>query len=183
MRTSWIVGAALVTCAAVCPVSSFAEPEATTSATLEFKGLVVGQAVTTQQIQSTLGISCGAGANQMQVCNGQGTILGYSGSFNVVVGPDGILDRIDIRLNQIHYADVADAFHKKFGPPTSIDHSTVQNKFGAKFENEHVVWGDLNGVALVLRKYAGGLDKSSVTFSTKRDRDLLSRGMKKSNDL
>ncbi|WP_233884539.1 hypothetical protein [Paraburkholderia flagellata] len=155
---------------------------ATTSAPLEFKGLVVGQTVTTQQVQSTLGIKCGIGANQMQVCNGQGTILGYPASFNVVVGSDGILDRIAIRLDSGHYAAVADAFHKKFDPATAIDHSTVQNRYGAAFENERVVWGDLNGETLMLRKYAGRLDTSSVWFSTKRDRELFSE-KKNSNDL
>jgi hypothetical protein len=181
MRTSRIAGAALLTCAAIYSAGSFAEGAAT-SAPLEFKGLAIGQAVTTQQIESTLGISCSAGAHQMQVCNGQGTVLGYPASFNVVTGADGILDRIAIRLDSDHYAAVAEAFHKKFDPATSVEHSPVQNRYGAKFENETVVWGDANGIALMIRKYADRIDKSTIMFSTKRGRDLLG-GTKKSDDL
>ncbi len=54
-----------LTVALVAPVSALA---------FDFKGITIDAYATPEQVLEKLGVKCGAGANSMQVCNGNITI-------------------------------------------------------------------------------------------------------------
>jgi hypothetical protein len=61
------------------------------------------------------------------------------------------------------YATVKAAFVGKFGAPTSSHVNQVQNRMGAKFDDETLTWS--NGVsAIELRQRASDLDTSAFSI-------------------
>jgi hypothetical protein len=62
---------------------------------LDFKGLVVGSAMEQASVERALGIKCDSdGIGQRIICNGVSTIVDSPAKVNVVIGPDGVLDRM-----------------------------------------------------------------------------------------
>jgi hypothetical protein len=141
---------------------------------LDFKGIAVGEPATAELVLDKLGVKCGAGASGMQVCNGAVTIARESAKMNLVINAAGIVQRIDLSLSPQAFEVVAPLLIEKFGPPAKTDRSEVQNRLGAKYEQVIHLWREGDAEALY-RRYAGSLDSSSLYFSTKEDRDLLSK--------
>lgn len=170
------------------------------AAPLEFKGLVLDAPTTPEQVVDALrtecdvlgkpcdetwqrihdkaAVSCGAGANQMQVCNGQTSIAGNRAEANVVIGPDGRLQRIWLTISAYSHDETLEALKQKYGSPKSSQRSTVRNGFGAPFNQLETVWHGDGGQILTVSRYAASTDKSSIFFSTKADRETLSRAMR-----
>lgn len=163
---------------------------------LELKGLMLGGEVTTAQVEQSLAtpceqfgkpcdetwkgihdhmkVSCGDGSDGVKVCNGMTTIAGVSADANVVIGSDGRLQRIFLTVGSDSFDVIADELSKKFGRPSTVKHSVVQNGFGATYAQVEFVWQRVNGLSVLLTKYASDVDHSTIYFSTKQDRQLMS---------
>lgn len=110
---------------------------------LEFKTLVIGAPTTPEQVEAALTpcgmtgdpcdalakkilemlpVKCGRGANGMQVCNGSTTIAGTITQVNVVIGSDGLLQRIHLTFSDYGYEDVHQALTHKFGAAQKVSH-------------------------------------------------------------
>lgn len=166
---------------------------------LDFKGLVVGAPATPQQVEEALAIpcgvsfgsepakctdldkmiqekqkvSCGAGGNGMQICNGTTTIAGTHAEVNLVIGSNGTIQRIHLTFGDIGYDDARQALVAKFGAPQKVSHPTLQNGFGANFRQEESFWTGAHGAQMLLSQYAADVDHSSLYISTQADRDLM----------
>lgn len=163
-----------------------------TAADLAFKGLALDSAVTPVQVVESLkvpceqagktcdefwqkmhdkmAVSCGTGYGSKQICNGRTTIAGEKATANVVIGPDGRLERVWLTISNYAYETVLAELTKKYGTPSSVKRYGVQNGFGAAFTQVDSVWNGENGQRLVVSKYAGNTDESTVYFGTRADR-------------
>jgi hypothetical protein len=63
-----------------------------------------------------------------------------------------------------YYTFLRDNLVAKFGPPTSKSTRDLQNRVGAHFVGESLLWD--NGVSSIqLEEYSGDLDSSSIDFT------------------
>lgn len=152
--------AALALCALCCSSNAF-----------ELKGLTLGSPTTPAQVHSLMGVPCGVGANDMQVCNGPASIGGVWGDANIVISPSGKLQRISLLFDANSFESLAEAFVEKYGK-ASIQRSTVQNGFGAKFERVDMAWTQKNGNRIDMSKNASRAGRAYIGFSTPEDRKL-----------
>jgi hypothetical protein len=172
---------------------------------LEFKGLVMEAEVSTEQVESSLkvpceqfwktcdeswqrihdqtAVKCGNGHKGAKVCNGQTSIAGARADVNVVIGPDGRLQRILLTVSANSYEIVLSELAKKYGPASSVRSYRVQNGFGASFAQVDSAWQGANGQKLRVSRYASTLDKSTVHFSTRADEAWMSGRASISSDL
>jgi hypothetical protein len=74
------------------------------------------------------------------------------------------------------------AFVEKYGPPTKQSENLIQNRLGAKFQNEELRWvGDR--VQIILNKYARQITEGEAVFRTKEwDMYLQQQYEKKTGD-
>jgi len=160
---------------------------------LEFKGLQLGQVTAPSEVVKQLrtdeaqklcgradgpcadlvNISCGAGNDGIQVCNGKTTIVGNMADLNAVIGADGRLQRIFLTFSNDSYDEVHSALLQKYGKPSSVKKYRVQNGFGAQFVQVDTIWRRAGGLKLRLSLYGASTDDSVVYFSTKADDDML----------
>jgi len=175
------------------------------AADLEFKGLALDSVVTPAQVVESLkvpceqagrtcdefwqkmhdqmAVSCGTGYESKQICNGRSTIAGEKATANVVIGPDGRLERVWLTTSNYAYETVLAELTKKYGTPSSVRRYGVQNGFGAAFTQVDSVWNGANGHRLIVSKYAGNTDESTVYFSTRADRAAQSGKKGNAGDL
>ncbi|NOT65290.1 MAG: hypothetical protein HOP06_04540 [Methylotenera sp.] len=177
------------------------------SVKLDFKGLVLGELASTEQIENTLNagcksqinescndseltiyestkIKCGEGGNGGKVCNGFTTIAGERAEANIVIGSSGKLQRVWLRTSSYSFDSISDELIKKFGKPSRVKNSNVQNRFGATYPQKELVWKGANSATLNFEKYGSKLDESSLYFSTKEDLEmLLNKSKTVKNDL
>lgn len=139
----------------------------------DFKGITVGGSATPSDVQERLGVRCGEGYENMQICNGDVTVAREPASMNLVISPKGIVQRIALTLSPDAFDEVAPELVRKFGKPKSISHSAVQNRMGAKYPQVIYLWAAKDGTEVLYMKYAGTLDRSALNFSTKADRIML----------
>jgi hypothetical protein len=144
-----------------------------TASSFDLKGIQLGQPATQAQIEKAFGVSCGAGANGWTICNGDTTVADISGTLNLVLDKRGIVTRMRVRFPVIGFDQVAIALVEKLGAPTAQKHVREQNRMGATFDNAAFEWDDAQGGQVFLERYAGDIDDSALTFSTKSDRDAL----------
>jgi hypothetical protein len=136
--------------------------------------LVVGSATEAALEESALGVKCDSdGAGQRTICNGVSTIVNRPAQINVVIRPDGVLDRISIAVDSEAFDSVAQGFTKKFGRASRGLRPVVQSGFGANFRQAGREWLGSDGTLRVIEKFVGSTDSSSVYFSTPCDRKLL----------
>ena len=84
-----------------------------------------------------------------------------AGLLFAVIG--GKVSNMSARFNSKDFAEVVAAMRERFGPPTSEETETVTNRAGAQFENKTFTW-KRGGEIATARRYAGTLDRASVTF-------------------
>lgn len=150
----------------------------------DFKGITVGGAATPRDVQERLGVTCGEGYEEMQICNGDVTVAREPASMNLVISPKGIVQRIALTLSPDAFDEVAPELMRKFGKPASTSHTTVQNRMGAKYPQIVHLWSAKDGTQVLYMKYAGTLERSTLNFSTKADRAMLNKGREnRSGDL
>jgi len=94
---------------------------------------------------------------------------------NLVINGQGIVQRIHLSLSSSSFETIAPLLIEKFSPPIRTDRGEVQNRMGAKFEQVNHLWKGENGVEVYYSKYAGTIDKSSLSFTTKEDRELMGK--------
>ena len=140
---------------------------------LDLKGIHLGKRHTPEEVMSKIGGSCGEGANSMTICNGPVTIAEVPADMNLVISKGGIVQRIHLNFSESSFEEVRDALLRKFGKPTSTASNQVQNAFGAKYVNETITWSRSDGTQLLVTRYAGNRERSSVYFSSIEDRKLL----------
>jgi hypothetical protein len=148
------------------------------AAAYDFKGVAIGQPATPADIQAKLGVKCGVGANNLQVCNGMVTFAGTVAVMNLVIGADGIVQRISLPFASDQFGSVAEAVIEKFGPPKKTTHETEQNQTGATFLNVVHKWTAAGGIEVTLSKFASRVDTSLLYFSTSADREMLEHNRK-----
>lgn len=141
----------------------------------DFKGLGIGKPGTPEQVQATIGVKCGIGANNRQVCNGPVTIANERGFINLVINSQGIIQRMALSLQPESFDLVAPLLIEKFGTPAATNRSTVQNRMGATFEQTIHMWHDDSENQVIYQRYSGRLTDSTLSFTTKEDREMLQR--------
>lgn len=140
-------------------------------APLDFKGLVIGAAVTRQEVEERLGsVRCGDGSDGVTVCNGTTSVAGYTAQANIVINAKGLLQRVLLEVDADHFDVIADELQKKFGKPQRRGGGTVQNGFGARFPQTDLTWLDGKGGFLNYRRYAGSTETSMLYLGTAEDR-------------
>jgi len=151
----------------------------------DFKGVRVGAKSTVAEVQERLGISCGVGYADKQVCNGHVTVADEPATINLLLAPSGLVQRISLQLSSEPFEQVAAALVQKLGPPTHVSQGTLQNRFGAKFRQIEYVWIGKGGIRVDYRKYGSSLDHSQLYYSTREDRELQSgdKPAKRAKDL
>lgn len=131
----------------------------------DFKGVELGASVSPNEITEKLGIKCGAGLNGIQVCSGRVTIAKASAFMILNISEMGKVYKIVMSFDSLNFEDVQDALVKKFGEPSSSDHSTIHNRAGATFNQTSDVWID-GGNKVTLERYGSTVTKSFLEFLT-----------------
>jgi hypothetical protein len=75
----------------------------------------------------------------------------------------GKVSNMGMRFSPKDFAGVIGAMKERFGAPASEETEIVTNRVGAKFENTIVTW-KRGGEVAVARRYAGALDRASITI-------------------
>lgn len=147
--------------------------QAQSQAPLAFKGLRIGGKATPETVFAATGVSCGVGANEMQVCNGSTTIAEASADANIVISKTGVLQRMSFHIDSENFDGVFLALVEKLGNPQSLKEPTVQNGFGAKFQDLIAVWRRPQGLELRAHRFGVNRDRAVIIFTTESDRALL----------
>jgi len=63
------------------------------------------------------------------------------------------LFRISIRTRSENWDQIFDAYRERFGFPTSIDHSVIQTRLGATFENTVADWKGTNSSIRLIKRF------------------------------
>jgi len=129
-----------------------------------------GRAALKQHFAVKCGV--GAGAGGLYVCNGAVTVAGAYSDMNILIGTDGIVQRIRLPFEARSFSDVEAAVLQKFGKPTKSTHEVVQNRMGGSFDNVTHYWIGANKTEVMLTQYAGSLDESLLLFSTEAERKM-----------
>lgn len=145
-------------------------PTLSNAAQLNIAGLVAGEPTTPDAVHDALGLACGEGSQNVQVCNGVSSYASSVGDANVVIGSDGLLDRVYLTVDEDSYDDVVQSLRRQFGSPQRIARSTVQNGFGATFQQESLTWNGPHGTRLYVSRYAADVEHATVLLTSKRDR-------------
>lgn len=147
---------------------------------LEFKGLIAGQPVTPAQVESALSgedgaVECRDGGADRHICNGPTSVAGVRATTNTVITETSRIMRISLRFSEDDFDAVLEAAKSKYGDPSDTRTETLQNRLGAKFENSVYHWqGDREtGAYLILTRYSGSIENSSMYFGTQEDTDFL----------
>lgn len=145
---------------------------------LEIKGLKVDQPVDCVAIKAletrsgTFFDACTAGRSswytEVQFLNGK-ALLHLSQS------QDKVLLSVTIsELGSFNFADVLDALTVKFGSPTSLEKSVIQNRMGASFDQIETRWVD-GDEKIVLTKHGATIGRSSLLYFGKEAGEEMKR--------
>jgi hypothetical protein len=91
------------------------------------------------------------------------------------------LVRVSISFHVNLYQRILGALVTKYGKPDDTKTEEVQNKMGAKFDNEISSW-NVSGVTLTINKYGDDLTKSSVLYSLDSSIQDMAERRKKENE-
>ncbi len=105
----------------------------------DFKGVSIGKLSTAEEVESRLGIKCGAGVNGMTVCNGFTTIGGESARGHVMIESSGTVARITVSFSERTFDAIESGLIEKFGSPTTNRQSS-RNRAGVSFESVTHLW-------------------------------------------
>jgi hypothetical protein len=162
------------------------------SAAFDLKGITLGGPATPAEVEqkfalpkngplaplSFYAVKCGLGANNWQVCNGSVSVADVPGTLNLVIDAHGIVQRMNVTFPVGGFAQVQAAVEEKFGAATVHKHEAARNLMGTRFDNEYFTWKDTVGRFVILRKYAGDIEHSILSFTTQADRDVSANSVK-----
>ena len=138
----------------------------------EFAGIAIGKPGTPELVWSRLNVNCGFGAIG-QVCNGKVDFEKESARVNLVIGDNGIVQRINLSFSPGDFETTEAKLIRQFGKPYQTQRSVATNRFGVSFQQVKHAWVSKEGNAVILTKYDGAGDSSTLYFSTPEDRKLL----------
>lgn len=132
----------------------------------DFKGIEIGKPANIPVINETISAPCELGANRMLVCNGRTTAGGAFARANIVIASDHTIQRIRLTFDSSSFERVERAVLEKFGEPKVTENPPVSNRMGATSIQIKHTWRDEDGNVVILEKYAGSLDDSSLYFAS-----------------
>ena len=80
---------------------------------------------------------------------------------------DSVIESIEVTFNNGGYSVAAGALKEKYGPPTAVDNSPSQNRMGATFANERLVWSQETGTITITMR-SSKIDESRLTMASTR---------------
>jgi hypothetical protein len=86
--------------------------------------------------------------------------------FSVIFGPNPTPQAVSVTVSTTHWRIVKDALIEKYGPPQSATDSTIQNRAGASFDQEVLLWTDGDKL-LQASKRGRSVEDASVTLTSK----------------
>jgi hypothetical protein len=98
--------------------------------------------------------------NQRNIGNGNGTIAGFDADVRYYF-VNGRLDRISGSFKCANHDSVAKAITAKYGPPTSVQLQTIQNRMGATYPSELRKWTSTTAIIL-LKERGENIDYSHL---------------------
>jgi hypothetical protein len=138
----------------------------------DFKGVELGGPATIEQVEK-LGVKCGKGANNRQICNGYTTVAGRGGAYcNLVINEQGLVQRISLSFPESGFAVTEEGLIEKFGKPSATREEKVQNRMGATFDQRVQMWTDTAGNTVMLSRFGAKVDESTLYFGTPADAEL-----------
>ncbi len=151
------------------------------SALLELKGYTIGSAFTREQ--RTTFSRCSSSASLGDYCFGTNVSLGNHNARNIMVlYKDDKVTGVSVSFSASAFEQIADAFILKYGKPTKVVESAVENRMGAKFRQMEMTWiGPDNDTQLQLTLRSTDLDTSSVQLSSMRAVNDFVRKKKEQN--
>jgi hypothetical protein len=148
-----------------------------------FKGLEVGAITSPAQVEAALHsdskfsnisqVKCGAGLSGAHVCNGWTSAGGVPANCNALIAGTGHLMRISLTIFPDSFDTVVQGAIQKYGKPTRSASNTVQNRMGATFQNQTLIWGNEQGFYIRIDKYGSTLDRGLLYFGSAEDTALL----------
>lgn len=138
-------------------------------------GIALGQPLSNDAIKSCGGVQVQQEADAIQACAtqkpqfGDGPIL-IGGipvevfKYGAVVRDSGAVAQIELMGSNDRYEEAKRILVERYGKPTKVSKSTVQNKAGASFASEQVAWRGKK-VLLVLDQRAGTVGEFSAVFT------------------
>lgn len=157
MRKTFVAALALVS---TCSVNA-----------LEIKGLKIGQPVDCASIKAletrsgTFSDACNNGRpswyTETEFLNGKAML-------RLTQSPDRVLLSVAVGESVgFNFEEALDALTVKFGAPTLIDKSVIQNRMGASFDQIEATWVD-GDETLVLRKHGASIGRPYLLYSGKK---------------
>jgi hypothetical protein len=136
----------------------------------DVKGIVVGAPVTKERLERTLGVKCEFfWGPPITMCMGTGTFAEQTAEIFVSVvgdaGQENMVESIYLNFSLDTFTTLAPLLLKKFGNPNSGDASTVQNAFGARYEQVEIHWKGSNGEEALYQKYCQKITESCLLIS------------------
>ena len=149
----------------------------------DFKGISLGETVDHGYLAQAHGLSCASRKDGGLSCSSSTTIAGESAELSLRSDSNNKVVSMNLIIESKSFELVAIALQQKFGSP-KITKSTVQNGFGAVFEQQQLRWSKKDGQELTIRKYSSDLKTSIVSFTTREERvRMIEPTLKKLNDL
>jgi hypothetical protein len=143
------------------------------AAAFDFKGIELGGPASIEQVER-LGVKCGKGSNNRQICNGYTTVAGKGGAYcNLVIDEQGVVQRISLSFPESGFAVAEEGLIEKFGKPSATREEKLQNRMGATFNQRVQIWTDKAGNTVMLSRYGAKVDESTLYFGTPADAQLL----------
>lgn len=141
---------------------------------LEFKGIELGKAYSKDTVAQAFGYD--------QPDYGYTSIAGIGAFYSLTfLGPE--LHAIALDLPAAYYGNAYNAIENKFGKPETSLASTVQNGFGAQFQQVTSTWRIGDG-SIVVQRFGHKVSRSMVLFYTDRySQSLDTQESAKLNDL
>ena len=133
----------------------------------------VGKPTTVEQVRSAMSVKCRPGWAGLNVCTGTARLADRTAYANVVIGNNGIVQRIRLHPETTHYDKVLAQLLSRFGRPTSFKTFSAQDARGFSERQEVRSWTTASGDELILMKFSAVRDRSLVYVGNAADRTLL----------
>lgn len=99
------------------------------------------------------------------VCSGTITVGGVEATVGAGFSDADALISVVLFFESKDFDQMKAAFLERYGKPTSRETPTIQNRMGAKFEQERLLWTGTK-VVISLSRYADSIDKGRAVITT-----------------
>jgi hypothetical protein len=152
-------------------------------ASFDIKGIALDAHVTAEQVEQSLpDVRCETIYNLGQSCRGGTTLIGHYVQVDVYLN-DGAVYSITVTFDSQDYNNFAASCDRKFGKPSSRRHESLQNRFGATFDNESSTWSAQDSSRAILTRYASDPSTGLLMLdSARKVRDENAAAQKRERD-